>query len=153
MADRQGVKKLDLNLLKVFESLYQQQNMTRTARELHITPSAVSHAVKRLRECLGDPLFQRSNNRMLPTPACQRMAPLIIDNLTHLRQIMQHWGEFDPGTSEHHFRIGMHYALEPSILPILAKTLAIQAPRVSFSSIKVERPDPVSYTHLTLPTN
>jgi DNA-binding transcriptional LysR family regulator len=141
MADRQGVKKLDLNLLKVFESLYQQQNMTRTARELHITPSAVSHAVKRLRECLGDPLFQRSYNRMLPTPACQRMAPLIIDNLTHLRQIMQHWGEFDPGTSEHHFRIGMHYALEPSILPILAKTLAIQAPRVSFSSIKVERPD------------
>jgi DNA-binding transcriptional LysR family regulator len=141
VADLQKLKKLDLNLLKVFESLYQQQNMTRTAKELHITPSAVSHAVKRLRECLGDPLFQRSNNRMLPTPVCQRMAPLIIDNLTRLHQIMQHWGEFEACNSEHHFRIGMHYAIEPSILPILAKELAIHAPRVTFASIKVERGD------------
>ena len=139
MADMHALKKLDLNLLKVFESLYVEQNMTRTADVLHITPSAVSHAIKRLRECLGDPLFQRSNNRMLPTPACQRMAPLIIDNLTRLRQIMQHWGEFQPLTSEHHFRIGMHYALEPSILPALTTRLALMAPNVTFSSVKVDR--------------
>ncbi|GGZ53368.1 LysR family transcriptional regulator [Paraglaciecola agarilytica] len=139
MADMHALKKLDLNLLKVFESLYVEQNMTRTADALHITPSAVSHSIKRLRECLGDPLFQRSNNRMLPTPACQRMAPLIIDNLTRLRQIMQHWGEFQPLTSEHHFRIGMHYALEPSILPALTTRLASLAPNVTFSSVKVDR--------------
>jgi DNA-binding transcriptional LysR family regulator len=139
MADMHALKKLDLNLLKVFESLYVEQNMTRTADALHITPSAVSHSIKRLRDCLGDPLFQRSNNRMLPTPACQRMAPLIIDNLTRLRQIMQHWGEFQPLTSEHHFRIGMHYALEPSILPALTTRLASLAPNVTFSSVKVDR--------------
>ena len=139
MADVHALKKLDLNLLKVFESLYVEQNMTRTADALHITPSAVSHSIKRLRECLGDPLFQRSNNRMLPTPACQRMAPLIIDNLTRLRQIMQHWGEFQPLTSEHHFRIGMHYALEPSILPALTERLALLAPKVTFSSVRVDR--------------
>ena len=118
MADMHALKKLDLNLLKVFESLYVEQNMTRTADALHITPSAVSHSIKRLRECLGDPLFQRSNNRMLPTPACQRMAPLIIDNLTRLRQIMQHWGE---------------------IQPALTTRLASLAPNVTFSSVKVDR--------------
>tara|TARA_R110000744_G_scaffold136385_1_gene246255 strand:+ start:42470 stop:43423 length:954 start_codon:yes stop_codon:yes gene_type:complete len=139
VADIHALKKLDLNLLKVFESLYLEQNMTRTAEALHITPSAVSHGIKRLRDCLGDPLFQRSNNRMLPTPACQRMAPLIIDNLTRLRQIMQHWGEFQPLTSEHHFRIGMHYALEPSIFPALTTRLAQLAPKVTFSSVKVDR--------------
>lgn len=113
--------------------------MTRTAEALHITPSAVSHAMKRLRECLQDPLFQRSQNKMLPTPACQRMAPLIIDNLTRLRQILQQWGEFEPLTSRHHFRIGLHDALEASLLPLLAKQLAKEAPNTSFSSIKVDR--------------
>jgi DNA-binding transcriptional LysR family regulator len=139
MADVKKVQQLDLNLLKVFESIYQEQNMSRAADVLHITPSAVSHALKRLREYLGDPLFQRSNNRMLPTPACQRMAPQIIDNLTRLRQILQHWGEFQPHSSQHHFRLGIHYALEPFILPRLAKTLAEFAPNVTFASVKVDR--------------
>jgi DNA-binding transcriptional LysR family regulator len=139
MADFQAIQKLDLNLLKVFESIYQEQNMSRTAELLHITPSAVSHALRRLRDCLDDPLFQRNSNRMLPTPACQRMAPLIIDNLSRLRQILQHWGEFQPATSQHHFRIGMHYALEPYILPLLAKQLLEHAPNTTFASVKVDR--------------
>lgn len=139
MTDITKIQQLDLNLLKVFESIYQEQNMSRTAELLHITPSAVSHALKRLRESLGDPLFQRSNNRMLPTPTCQRMAPQIIDNLTRLRQILQHWGDFQPLTSQHHFRLGIHDALEPSILPKLAKNLAKLAPNTTFSSIKVNR--------------
>lgn len=139
MADQKRIQQLDFNLLKVFESLYLEQNMTRTAEQLHITPSAVSHAVKRLRECLQDPLFERSSNRMLPTAACQRMAPLIIDNLSRLRQILQQWGEFEPSTSTHHFRIALHDALEPSILPRLADVLHQQAPQVTFASVKVER--------------
>lgn len=139
MTDVTKIQQLDLNLLKVFESIYQEQNMSRAAEVLHITPSAVSHALKRLREYLGDPLFQRSNNRMLPTPACQRMAPQIIDNLTRLRQILQHWGEFQPHSSQHHFRLGIHYALEPSILPSLAKKLAEFSPNTTFASVKVDR--------------
>lgn len=139
MTDITKVQKLDLNLLKVFESIYQEQNMSRAAEVLHITPSAVSHALKRLREYLGDPLFQRSNNRMLPTPACQRMAPQIIDNLTRLRQMLQHWGKFQPHSSQHHFRLGIHYALEPYILPKLAKRLAELAPNTTFASVKVDR--------------
>lgn len=139
MTDFNKIQQLDLNLLKIFESIYREQNMSRSAEVLHITPSAVSHALKRLREYLGDPLFQRSNNRMLPTPACQRMAPQIIDTLSRLRQILQHWGEFQPLTSQHHFKLGIHYALEPSILPKLASRLAKCAPQVTFSSVKVER--------------
>lgn len=139
MTDTNQLHKLDLNLLKVFESIYQEQNMSRTAELLHITPSAVSHALKRLRDALGDPLFVRSNNQMLPTSVCQQMAPLIIDNLSRLRQILQHWGAFNPLLSTHHFRLGMPYALEPSILPLLARLLADVAPNTTFASIKVER--------------
>jgi len=135
----QAINQLDLNLLKVFESIYQEQNMSRAADVLHITPSAVSHALKRLREVLGDPLFVRSQHSMLPTSACQRMAPQIIDNLSRLRQILQHWGNFVPVTSQHHFRIGLHYALEPTMLTRLITMLHREAPFTSLASIKVER--------------
>ncbi|GAB2690978.1 LysR family transcriptional regulator [Aliiglaciecola aliphaticivorans] len=139
MAEIKQIQRLDLNLLKVFESLYLEQNMTKTAERMNITPSAVSHAVKRLRDCLQDPLFERSQNKMVPTPACKRMAPLIIDNLSRLRQILQQWGEFDPLTSKHHFRVAMHDALEPTILPSIAKVLFEKAPNITFASVKVER--------------
>lgn len=139
MPDLKHIQQLDLNLLKVFESLYQEQNMTRTAEQLHITPSAVSHGIKRLREALQDPLFERSQNRMLPTPTCQRMAPMIIENLSGLRQMLQQWGDFNPVTSQHHFRIGIHDALEPAMLPKIVKGLSERAPSVTLASVKVER--------------
>lgn len=139
MSDPKRIQQLDLNLLKVFQTLYIEQNMSRTADILHLTPSAVSHAMKRLRESLGDPLFQRSHNKMVPTAACNRMAPLIIDNLTRLQQILQQWGEFEPSTSDHVFRIGMHDALEPSILPKLCEIMSRRAPNVGIASVKIDR--------------
>ena len=139
MIDSNRIQQLDLNLLKVFQVLYQEQNMTRTAETLHLTPSAVSHAIQRLRDALDDPLFIRSQNKMVPTAACQRMAPAIIDTLSRLQQILQQWGEFDPLSSTHNFRVGMHDALESSVLPPLIKVLSRRAPNVGISSIKVDR--------------
>lgn len=139
MPDNKSLQQLDLNLLKVFESLFRERNMTRTAEALFLTPSAVSHAVKRLREALDDPLFVRSGNQMVPTPTCQRMAPMIIDNLGRLQQILQQWGEFSPETTKQSFTLGIHDALELSVLPPLVEALAVQAPHCSFASVKVER--------------
>lgn len=139
MINSNKIQQLDLNLLKVFQALYQEQNMTRTAELLFLTPSAVSHAIKRLREALNDPLFIRSQNKMVPTPACQRMAPAIIDNLNRLHQILQQWGEFDPSSSTYQFRIGMHDAFESSLLPSLISVLSRKAPNIGIASIKVNR--------------
>ena len=139
MPNSKRIQQLDLNLLKVFKTLYAEQNMTRAADLLHLTPSAVSHSVKRLRYALDDELFVRSQNKMVPTPACQRMAPAIIDNLTRLQQALLLWGDFDPLTSDYHFHIGMHDAFEPSVIPQLAKLLARKAPNTGFSSIKLDR--------------
>ena len=141
MDDDKRIQQLDLNLLKVFQTLYIEQNMTRAAEVLHLTPSAVSHSIKRLRDALGDPLFKRRQNKMLPTPMCQRMAPLIIDNLMRLQQSLQQWDEFDPLNSKQHFKIGMHDGLEPTIIPRLSTLLSQQAPNVSYSSIKIDRPN------------
>ncbi len=139
MQNKHRIHQLDLNLLKVFRSLYEEQNMSRTAEALHLTPSAISHAVRRLRDALGDPLFQRAQNRMVPTPACRRLAPQIIENLTRLQRALQQWDKFDPLTSNHVFRIGMHDSIEISILPALCSTLNARAPGVGFASVSFDR--------------
>ena len=139
MPNLKRIQQLDLNLLRVFEQLYLEQNMTRAADELNITPSAVSHAIRRLRDVLDDPLFIRAQQKMVPTPACQRMAPAIIDTLKRLHHMLQQWGEFDPNTTEQTFRIGMHDAMEPAVLPALSALFARTAPKASLACVKIDR--------------
>ena len=59
MLESKAIQQLDFNLLKVFESLYVERNMSATARALFLTPSAVSHQIKDLEEQLGTSLFHR----------------------------------------------------------------------------------------------
>jgi DNA-binding transcriptional LysR family regulator len=67
---------IDINLLVVFDLLYQERNTQRVALRLGITQLAVSHALKRLRRLLEDALFERTSSRLLPTPrAATRLSP------------------------------------------------------------------------------
>ena len=139
MADTKAIQQLDLNLLKIFEALYAQQNMTTAAKSLFITPSAVSHAIKRLRLVLDDPLFIRQGMQMQPTAACQRMAPQLINALNHIRQVLQQCGEFNPLTTEQTFNIAIHEALESQILPLLIEHLVELIPRAKIVSMALSR--------------
>lgn len=130
---------LDLNLLKVFEAVYREQNLSRAAQSLYLTPSAVSHALARLRQQFGDPLFVRDGRRMSPTPACQRIAPLLTDALSRLRELLQQWDRFDPAQARQGFRIGMPDATETALLPALAQALHAQAPGATLASVAVAR--------------
>ena len=130
---------MDLNLLRVFETVYREQHLTRAAEALALTPSAVSHALRRLREQLGDPLFVRDGKLMRPTPACLRQAPALIAQLAQLRQLLQQWGHFDPGQSRQRFRIGMPDAVELMLLPALQQAIFGVAPLCSMVSAHFER--------------
>ncbi|UAA37658.1 LysR family transcriptional regulator [Paraneptunicella aestuarii] len=133
------MQQLDLNLLKVFESLYREQNMTRTADILNITPSAVSHAVKRLRDSLNDPLFVRQGASMQPTPACRRIAPQLLANLHQLRKTLQQLMDFDPATTEQTFNLAIHSALEPLFIPYLYPELHKLAPKATLICKPLDR--------------
>lgn len=139
MFDSKNIQQLDLNLLKVFECMYQQQNMTQAAKSLHLSPSAVSHAIKRLRLSLNDPLFVRQGQKMLPTSACERIAPQLIDTLIRLRQILQQCGEFEPSISQQTFKIAIHDTFEALFLPKLLTSMQTEMPQVNLVSSRLKR--------------
>ena len=94
-----------------------------------------------MRSVLNDPLFERQGQLMLPTPACQRMAPELIDLLEKLRQVLQACGDFNLATTAQTFKIALHDAIEPIVLPKLQLALAKHAPNASLASVKLSRED------------
>ena len=68
---------LDLNLLRLFLSIYHTRNLTQTAEQLHISQSAVSHALNRLRQALDDALFYREKGGLHPTAYARRIYPIL----------------------------------------------------------------------------
>lgn len=68
---------VDLNLLVVFEALYQTRNVTAAGRRLNRAQPSVSNALARLRTLLNDPLFVRSGGGMAPTPRAHQLMPQI----------------------------------------------------------------------------
>ncbi|VUC70619.1 LysR family transcriptional regulator [Salmonella sp. NCTC 11881] len=73
---------MDMNLLKVLYVLLETSSTGKTAQKLALSPSAVSHALMRLRDALNDPLFRREGNRQIPTPYAQalrdKLAPVFV---------------------------------------------------------------------------
>ncbi|NVJ11705.1 LysR family transcriptional regulator, partial [Myxococcus sp. AM001] len=68
-----NLRQLDLNLLLVFDALMQEGNLTRAAERLHLSQSTVSNALARLRQQLGEELFQRTARGMTPTARAQAL--------------------------------------------------------------------------------
>ncbi|MCB4435631.1 LysR family transcriptional regulator [Alteromonas sp. McT4-15] len=139
MSEQRQFEKLDLNLLKVFEALWQHKNMTRVAEALHITPSAVSHAMRRFRDILGDPLFVKEKQSMLPTAACERLAPTILQALSNIRKALGEFSNFNPAHSHQRFVIAMQESLELGVLPTLLARLEKEAPNVEVVSTRLHR--------------
>lgn len=97
---------IDLNLLKLFASLYQTGSVTATAIELNLCQSACSHALQRLRERLGDELFVRAGNRMLPTEYSIRLAEHLLPGLTLISKGLESSHPFNP-EENHKFKISV----------------------------------------------
>lgn len=71
---RHDLRRIDLNLLVIFEALFQERNVTRAARRLSLGQPAVSGALSRLRTLFNDPLFKRIGHRMEPTNRALQVA-------------------------------------------------------------------------------
>ena len=76
---------LDLNLLRVFDEVMAEKSLTKAARNLSITQPAVSNALRRLRETLGDDLVRREGHGITPTPFALMLWPNVRQALDQLQ--------------------------------------------------------------------
>lgn len=122
---------MDLNLLRVFEALIELRSVTRAADRLGLTQSAVSHALSRLRDALGDPLFVRTREGLRPTPRALEVAPGIRDGLSRLRDALTN-SPFEPSTATRSFAISAGSYFSVTLLPEMIRLARAEAPGVSF---------------------
>ncbi|MGF6981940.1 LysR family transcriptional activator of mexEF-oprN operon [Paraburkholderia atlantica] len=80
------ISTIDLNLLKIFEALFEEGGASRAAIRLDMTQSAVSAALKRLRELYSDTLFVRTGRGLAPTSRARELKPVISSALDNCRQ-------------------------------------------------------------------
>ncbi|SNB80176.1 DNA-binding transcriptional regulator, LysR family [Pseudomonas sp. URIL14HWK12:I8] len=128
------LKDVDLNLLRVFQTIMEARSLTLAAGRLGITQPAVSYALNRLRKLFDDALFVRTPEGMLPTQTAVRIALPIGRALTAVRDALNETEPFDPGTSDREFRLCMSDIGEQVFLPALCKRLQTLAPRITLSS-------------------
>ncbi len=118
---------LDLNLLRVFDAVMAERNLTRAAERLSITQPAVSNALKRLRESLGEELLTRTAYGVRPTPRAEALWPEVQAALGQLREALDP-GEFDPQRDAASFRLAMADATAALLMPaVVAKIEAAHA--------------------------
>ncbi|PMR72050.1 LysR family transcriptional regulator [Billgrantia endophytica] len=135
------LSEIDVNLLVVFDLLYQEQNTQRVALRLGITQPAVSHALKRLRTLLGDELFERTSRGLMPTPLASSLHLPVAEALAQLQEILNRPEDFEPAVSERTFNIAMTDIGEIVFLPRLLKHLAHEAPGISLSTVRSQNED------------
>lgn len=121
---------LDLNLLNVFDTLYELRSVTKTAARLSLTQSAISHALRRLREAIGDPLFVRAGGRLQPTARAVEIAPGVRAGLLQLRSAMAPT-LFEPMSATRAFTIAAGSYFSALMIPDLIARVRHIAPGVA----------------------
>ena len=135
------MKHIDLNLLRLLESLMTERSVTRTGERLGITQPAVSHGLKRAREMIGDPLFVRGAAGLEPTARMRQIEPMLRDGLAKLRDALQE-PHFDPLRDDRRFTIAAASYVCAILIPPLIERLQAVAPKVELRILAI--PDDIA---------
>ncbi|HEY8682779.1 MAG TPA: LysR family transcriptional regulator [Rhodanobacter sp.] len=133
--------RIDLNLFRVLDAIYSQGGVSAAARVLHLTQPAVTHALQRLRDQLGDPLFVRQGNRLLPTEKVRTMMPAVQLHLKGLHASTHAQPHFDPAQLDLELTVGFRDILESIALPSLLARIEQHAPQLRVVSRRVAADD------------
>ncbi|ENI4130942.1 LysR family transcriptional regulator [Vibrio fluvialis] len=127
-----NIKNLDLNLLRVFDTLMDEKNASRAAEKLSVSQPAVSGMMTRLRHSLDDQLFIRSQHGIVPTIRAQELSVPIKKLLRELDAVLEPT-LFDPQTAELTLSVAAtDYSLRAIVEPFLL-ALREQAPNIKVS--------------------
>ncbi|NVB83517.1 MAG: LysR family transcriptional regulator [Kofleriaceae bacterium] len=131
------IDQLDLNLLVVLRTVLAERSVVRAAQLLHVTPSAISNSLARLRDALGDPLVVKSGRGIVPTPRAAAMAPLLEATLHELDRAV-HGETFDPATAARQFTLAIADAGQLIQVPRLAAEIGTQMPHARLRVVGID---------------
>lgn len=139
-----SLQRIDLNLFRVFEAILEQRSVIGAAKTLGVTPSAVSHALSRLRRSLDDELFVHGDEGMEPTPRALELAPSIRDGLGRIEEAIA-TRPFVPSESARAFRISATDYGAATVLPALVRRLCEVAPQIELRVFPCNRIDVIRH--------
>src|SRR5260221_2607822 len=128
---------LDLNLLGVFPAVLKTRRPTLAGDGLDISQSAVSNALRRLRNHFDDALFVKTADGMAPTPLAEQLAGPIHEGLNHIRQALEERREFVPAVSRRRFCICTSDMGQLVLIPGLLGIAQAEAPGISLATVDV----------------
>ena len=133
-----NIRSVDLNLLVVFDALFDERSVSRAAERLAVTQPTVSGLLKRLRHTFSDQLFLRTSHGILPTPRAEALAGPVKELLADAQSLVTPEA-FDPATAETTIKIcGSDYLQYAVISPFVA---AIRKAAPKIKVIVAPRPD------------
>jgi len=125
---RPKISDFDLRLLRVLDMLLETGSVSLAAEALGVTPSAVSHSLKALRQLMGDPLLVRSGSSLQSTPFALATRPALRSALLELRHILDGVPNFDPASTTRQFSIVIPDFLLPDVLAPVMQETRLEAP-------------------------
>lgn len=137
--DRVNLQTLDLNLLKVFEALAEERSATRAGTRLGLTQSSVSNALNRLRLVLGDELFVRTPQGMLPTPRAMQLDNPVRAALSRIRTALSETTAFELASVTGTIRISTADFMVASLAKKLLRAITDTAPNVNLRFSQLDK--------------
>lgn len=132
-----SLSSLDLNLLLVLETVLRERSVAEAARRLHVTPSAISNSLAKLRVALGDPLVTRQGRGIVPTPRAAELAPALGRAMAELERAITQ-GPFDSASCTRTFTMAMADAGQVTWLPSIAALLAKHMPSARLRVVGID---------------
>lgn len=129
---------VDLNLLVVFRAIKEESSLTRAGMRLGISQSAVSHALRRLRALLKDPLFIRMQTGVQSTAVADELAIPVGEALALVDSLLGRRNAFDPATSSRRFKLALSDVGELVYIPPLLELMSREAPSVDLEVVRVD---------------
>ena len=132
-----SIASIDLNLMLVLHTVLTERNVARAAERLHVTPSAVSNALARLRDVLADPLVTRKGRGIVPTPRATELAPAIARAIHELESALQD-APFDAARCTRMFTLAVADAGQITWLPRVAAAMAREMPNAHLRVVGID---------------
>lgn len=125
----------DFNLLRVLDALLRERSVTRAGHRLGLSQPAVSAALARLRDALGDPLLVRQGHELVATPFAEGLALPLRATLDDIEAMLSPDDAYDPAQADDVFRISGSDFFDEMLLARLAPLLATEAPHIRLQRV------------------